>query len=328
MSTFRSVSLLCLLPATLWAASAHAQDADPIALYQEGNTLYDAQKYPEAEAKYQASWDARKSFDTAGNLGNVELQLGQNREAAEHLGYALKNFPPSGSTEKRAFLEKRYSEALALLSTLDITSNPDGATIYIDDKPIGKTPLGDAVYVDPGGHTISAKLAGHKDDTKTIEGVQGQRQKLFFSLTPAGDTTVPELPPKRRPVWPYVAFGGLAAAGLGVGITFMVLSAGKGSDREDKVAELGGTSPCGAGTPYVSQCAEIADLTGDEATFRAVGISGLAAGGVGVIGLVAYAIAGAGTSSPSPATSGSTASVRFVPSFGPGGVSASWVGRF
>ncbi|MEJ7732924.1 MAG: PEGA domain-containing protein [Polyangiaceae bacterium] len=328
MSTLRSAPLLCLLPITLWAASAHAQDTDPIALYKEANTLYDAQKYPEAEAKYQASWDARKSFDTAGNLGNVELQVGQHREAAEHLGYALKNFPPSGTTEKRAFIEKRYAEALALVSTLDITTNPDGATIYLDDKPIGKTPLVDAVYVEPGGHTVSAKLVGHKDDTKTVEGVKGERQKIFFALTAAGDTTVPELPPKSRPVWPYVAFGGLAAAGLGVGITFMVLSSGKGSKREDKLAELGGGNPCGAGTPHVNECSEIADLTGDESTFRAVGISGLAAGGVGVIGFIAYAIASAGTSSPSPATSGSTATVRFVPSVGAGHASATWVGSF
>lgn len=217
MSTLRSAPLLCLLPITLWAASAHAQDTDPIALYKEANTLYDAQKYPEAEAKYQASWDARKSFDTAGNLGNVELQVGQHREAAEHLGYALKNFPPSGTTEKRAFIEKRYAEALALVSTLDITTNPDGATIYLDDKPIGKTPLVDAVYVEPGGHTVSAKLVGHKDDTKTVEGVKGERQKIFFALTAAGDTTVPELPPKSRPVWPYVAFGGWRPRGSGWG---------------------------------------------------------------------------------------------------------------
>ena len=112
-----------------------------MALFQEGNALYDAQKFPEAEAKYQAAWDAKQSYDTAGNLGNVELQIGQNREAAEHLGWAVKHFPPSGSSDKRAFLEKRLAEAIALVGTLDIASNPDGATIWLDGKQLGKTPL-------------------------------------------------------------------------------------------------------------------------------------------------------------------------------------------
>jgi tetratricopeptide (TPR) repeat protein len=313
---------------TTAAATAQAQDADPVALYQEGNTLYDAQKYPEAEAKYQASWDARKSFDTAGNLGNVELQIGQNREAAEHLGYALKNFPPSGSAEKKAFLDKRYAEAVALIGTLDVSTNPDGASIWLDGKDMGKTPLSDALYVEPGGHTVEAKLAGYKDESRTLQAGQGERQKVFLGMTQAGDTTVPEGPVPKKPAWPYVAFGALTAAGLGVGVTFLVLAGKKDSDAEDAATAIRGRGGrCEPATPasLQDQCDDLDDLASKKATFQTASIGGWVGAGVGLVGLIAYAA----WPGPKAATPPSAAlSLRPTASIGPKGSALYLQGNF
>src|SRR5262245_32653538 len=59
-------------------ASSKSSPAERAAvLYREGNALYDHEKFVEAEAKYQIAWDMQRSFDVAGNLGNVELLVDQ-----------------------------------------------------------------------------------------------------------------------------------------------------------------------------------------------------------------------------------------------------------
>src|SRR5690242_11913564 len=70
-------------PAPDTAAPAGDED-EATKLYKQGHDLYEQGKPAEAEKAYQAAWDLRQSFDVAANLGNVELVIGQTRDAAEH----------------------------------------------------------------------------------------------------------------------------------------------------------------------------------------------------------------------------------------------------
>jgi len=49
---------------------------------------------------YRKAWDLKQSSDIRRNLGNVEVELGKPRDAAEHLSYCLKRFPSTGSAEQ------------------------------------------------------------------------------------------------------------------------------------------------------------------------------------------------------------------------------------
>jgi len=291
-------------------ASAQAAD-DSVKLYEEGNALYDQSKFPEAEAKYQAAWDRKQTFDVAGNLGNVELMVKQPRDAAEHLSFALRNFPPSADAKKRAFLEQRFKEAAAQVGAVEVTASVARATVVVDGKEAGTTPLADAVFVDPGEHRIEARLDGYTGETKTVTVPKGERQKIALTLTPAaaGTARPPDATP--RPTWPYFVLGGAAVVGIGAGIAFLAVGGSKGSDAEQKLADLGGGNPCGAGTPNTTQCQEIQDLTGSKRTFTGLGVGGLVVGGLSLAGLVVYAVAGGGA--PDQPRSGSASKLAFVP---------------
>jgi hypothetical protein len=215
-------------PAQDPAQAAPAADAKPAAatseeraalLYEEGNKFYDEGKYKEAEAKYQAAWDMARSFDIAGNLGNVEMMIGQPREAAEHLAYALKIFPLGGAPEKRKFLQGRLADAKKQIGTLRISVNMAGAEVFVDEKSIGKSPIETDVFVDPGDRIVVARY-GEKTTEQTVVVAKGSAADVPLTIE-----TGPNM---------GIVLGGAAVgvAGIGAGVVFAILSNGKAGDAE------------------------------------------------------------------------------------------------
>ncbi|HLM74225.1 MAG TPA: tetratricopeptide repeat protein, partial [Polyangiaceae bacterium] len=110
-------------------------------LYKKGNEFYDKGKFADAETMYRAAFELRQSFEIAGNLGDVEMIQGKPREAAEHLAFALREFPPSGKPAQKEALRKRLREAAALIGTVKVTVNMPDAEVVLDGKAIGKSPI-------------------------------------------------------------------------------------------------------------------------------------------------------------------------------------------
>lgn len=70
---------------------------------------------------------------------------------------------------------------LPRVGALRVTSDPDGATVLLDGKEIGKTPL---VYpnVPPGKHTLSVRLAGYVTVEREVQVERAQASEAQFSL--------------------------------------------------------------------------------------------------------------------------------------------------
>lgn len=278
------------------AAAAAAAPAPPPAagdagaraaqLYQEGNAFYDQGKYTQAETRYQAAWDLQKSFDVAGNLGNVEMLIGQHRDAAEHLSYALQTFPLGGTPEKKRFLQERLVEARKQIGTLRITVNVEGAEILVDGKWAGVSPLPGEVFVPPGERTIEVRR-GRLKSTELILVAKGSSQDLRVTLQPG---------PKKEIL---IAGGAVGAAGIASGVIFAILSSGKASDAEE--------------LPLGSQ--ERADLRDSQTTLGNVSFWSFVGGGLALAGTGVYWLVTASEPppTPGPARSGAGPRVRAVP---------------
>ncbi|WP_437277072.1 hypothetical protein WME90_38390 [Sorangium sp. So ce375] len=249
------------VPATSRAGERAAQ------LYREGNRFYDEARFAEAEARYQAAWDLQQSFDVAGNLGNVELEVNQPREAAEHLLYALNTFPLGEKAEKKSFLQKRLAVAKSQVGALRISVNVDDAEVLIDGKLVGRSPLDAQVFVDPGKRTIEARRAGARTSTSLLV-ARGSDQSIALSLDSG-----PNIPL-------VVAGGAVGLLGLASGVTFAILSTAKG--------ESAATEPFGA---------RRADLRDAQTTLANVSFWSFLGGGVVLAGTALYAFT---TSSRAP----------------------------
>ncbi|WP_437956491.1 hypothetical protein WME76_34545 [Sorangium sp. So ce119] len=253
------------VPATSRAGERAAQ------LYREGNQFYDEGRFAEAEARYQAAWDLQQSFDVAGNLGNVELEVNQPREAAEHLLYALDTFPLGEKLEKRTFLQKRLAEAKSQVGTLWISVNVDDAEVLIDGKLIGQSPLDTQVFVDPGKRTLEARRAGARTSTSLFV-ARGSDQRIALSLD-----TGPNIPL-------VVAGGAVGLLGVASGVTFAILSTAKARSADGE--------PSGS--------ARRLDWRDSQTTLANISLWSFIGGGVVLAGTAVYALTTSSrTSSPS-----------------------------
>jgi tetratricopeptide (TPR) repeat protein len=271
--------------AVLAASTAAAQPADPDAearrLFGEGQKAFDAGDYERAETAYEASYDIKPSFDNASNLGITELKLKKYREAAAHLDYALRRFPPSESPAKRDMLNKLLAEAKSQVASLRIDASVAGARITVNAEPSGSTPLAAEVYADPGKCTIVVEAKGYKTATVELDVGAGLAKTVRVDLEAEGDTTTP--PPSDKPLWPAFVFGGVGVAGVAVLIPGFVLSAQARSNADDLAASYGSDGRrCDGG------CPEIDDELADEVTFRGMGIGGAVAAGAGALAAILY----------------------------------------
>ncbi|WP_437568871.1 hypothetical protein [Sorangium sp. So ce542] len=242
-------------------------------LYREGNRFYDEARFVEAEARYQAAWDLQQSFDVAGNLGNVELEVNQPREAAEHLLYALNTFPLGEKEEKKRFLEQRLAEAKAHVGTLRIRVNVDDAQVLIDGKPIGYSPLEAQVFVDPGKRTIEARRSGARTSTSLLV-ARGSDQSIALSLD--GGSNLPLV----------VAGGAVGLLGVASGVTFAILSTAKGKSA--------------AAEPSPSQ--QRSDRRDAQTTLANLSFWSFIGGGVVLAGTAVYALSTSSRALPAPQT--------------------------
>lgn len=280
--------------ATIAAISLHApafadDNARAKELYDMGNKLYDEQRWAEAEAAYQSAWNLRKSFDLAGNLGDVEMQLGQYRDAAEHLSYAYDEFPTGGKPEVREALAKRIEEARLQVGVLRIKTNLVGARLYVDGKLIGQSPLEKDVFVDVGQRVIEARLDGHDDVLRTIDVTKASKQNIELQMVPKTGGSASTGNGKRIAI--IAAGGSLALVGVGGGIGLWLAASGKTSDADVIRADLSkGVCP-GTTSDIMGKCSTLRTTLEDHDTFFNLGTGLFATGFLVGVGTVVYAVA-------------------------------------
>jgi hypothetical protein len=88
----------------------------------------------------------------------------------------------------------------AKLAELTITTNRPGATIRVDDREIGQTPLFEPVRLAAGTHTVTAALPDGAQATRSVTLAEADRQKLEIGLVAAAPAmTAPSAPATAAP---------------------------------------------------------------------------------------------------------------------------------
>lgn len=167
-------------------------------LYRRGNELYRQKRWQEAYDAYVAAFAVRKSVDIAGNLGDVALTLGKPREAAEHLALALRHFP-TGKPEARQRAEERLAQAKALVGTLTVTVNVEGARVLLGEREVGRAPLEHELYVEAGATHVRVTAPGYAEERRTVALDRGEAKSLVISLQPEAAPAVAPTPPPEPP---------------------------------------------------------------------------------------------------------------------------------
>ncbi len=315
--------------------------------YLRGKALLKTGDVKGAYLEYKASWDLKQSYDIAANLGNLELDQGMPRDAAEHLAFALRTVAVNVPEEKVTAIRGLLDRARQLVGAATVKVNIAGAEIFVDGVSVGRSPLTGALFVDPGKRAIEARLSPYVTDKKVVDVARASTVPvelvlaLALALAPpvaSGSASAPPVataPPIVRPksMIPVGVGVAAAAAGLGVGIVGLVLSGSKSGEVSRLQGELvpldtkSNRSVCAAGAPP-AQCADLQSAFIAKGSFRNLAIAGFATTGVATLATLAWVfIPGAKPAATTPGAD-KPSPVRASFSAGPGGGSVTLSGQF
>jgi hypothetical protein len=155
-----------LLVATLLASSAAFAQGDPGAeeksnaarLLDEGNKLFADHDYAGAIVKYDEAYKAYPSWKILLNLAEAHRSAGHADRAADLFEKVRDTLPPSAASQLPR-IEERLNELKSQLGQLLVTSDVEGAHVFIDGYDIGQTPM-PARRVVAGHHALRIEASG------------------------------------------------------------------------------------------------------------------------------------------------------------------------
>jgi hypothetical protein len=250
-------------------------------------------------------WDSIKHPLAAGLLGSCEVELGQYRQGAEHLRFALDH--DEGKAQGRLeTMQKDYERAKAKVSILTVQSNVDGADVMLDGAFVGKTPL--RVYVEPGTRDLLVR-SGKVEQKQNVPLEAGRERVLAVTLDLGGDVATPKPGGGGRPAWPGIVGLSVGGASIVVGAVLIGVAKGKAGEADDLDCTTGDAAT------RTACVANGDDLYSSANGLQGGGIAALSIGGALAIGGLVYLVLpdGGGEKPPTDAPKAS-----FVPAFGPG----------
>jgi hypothetical protein len=206
----------------------------------------------------------------AGALAQAELALKRYRDAAEHLDYCVNHYSPLDSEDKQRLVKAALIEVKTRIATLELSVDLEGAEIIIDDRTVGRSPLPSAVYLDPGVHQLEARHGEDKvSRALTVQAGRAYPVTLKFGVVKAKalERTAPDYSPA-------IVASSVGAAALIGGVVFLLEAGHKGAERDELLAGLPGTNPCGQQNPNAATCSEIRTLSDAQKTFQAISLIG------------------------------------------------------
>ncbi|WP_156338545.1 hypothetical protein [Chondromyces crocatus] len=276
--TARDVSKASLL------SPGRLADAKVQRLFDRAVTAFDEGEFVTARDCLREAWSVNreKGYDIAANLGIVFLKLDEPVQAARFLSIALAERPVSTEPEIIAELEARLRDARRLVAGLKVEAAPTWTGMTINGRTYAAPTLTrDEVFAEAGKVQIVAQAPDHVPLHHEFILAPGQRAELVVRLH--------RRPP---PLWPVLAGGGVALAGLALGGGLFLASRGEGTDAErlrDRL--LGAEESCVFGAEnYASACASLDETARRADTLHNAGVALLVTGGVAAVGTGVWAL--------------------------------------
>ncbi len=197
-----AAALLFLVPHVAVAEEPCPTDVSAEQLAREGKDLLKKGDQRGAYDKFRCAYENLKSYDVTGNLGLAELSLKMFPQAAQHLTEAVRLWP-TFTDEKRqrqkAQVEEQLTSARGQVLAVIVEVNRADAAVYIDGGKVGRSPLTDPVFVEPGRHHVSAHIEGLATQGVDVDGVAGGEVTAHLTIINTALAPPPSLPPGAEP---------------------------------------------------------------------------------------------------------------------------------
>lgn len=271
-------------------------------LFREGVALSAANDWSGALAKFKEVAQVRMTAQVAFNIAECEEHLGKLLAALGNYRLAASEAaaPNANAPEVAKQVDARISALEARIPKVTITrgEGAETASIELDGVELGAAQIGSPIPVDPGPHTVVAKVNGREGARETVTLAESETKDVPLTIAvvappkeePPPVTQPDVLPPPEVPgsKLPGIIVTGLGVASLGAGVVFLVLRQGTIDDLD---------TLCGGD----ESCPPSAESTADDGKlYTGLAEATIAAGVVGVaVGVVLLATSG---KKPAPVT--------------------------
>jgi hypothetical protein len=271
------------------AVTGTSEEEEVRRLYRASYESSSAGNLREGKTLLLRAWAIRHTYDIASALGQLELALDEPRDAAEHLDFALRNFPPQQSAAALEDVRADFAKAKARVGSVSVHVSLPGAQVFVDGKFVGTAPLAAPLFLDPGKHTIAAEEAGARIENPIVARAN-VAESLFLTVP---EPQQPE--PKDRPSensthassLPYILGGGVVAAGLGVGFAFAIAASSK-TDRAESLRTQLEPGECFQSREDSGPCAELRSVVDSHNRFRDISTVGFVFSGAALAATLGY----------------------------------------
>ncbi|MDB4938854.1 MAG: hypothetical protein JWP87_5826 [Labilithrix sp.] len=154
------VTAMLAMQSTLLPTVAFAQAADAKTSLANGDKATRAKDWATAATEYAAANKAAPSADALEGLANAQYQQKHDTEAYAAYDEWLKAYGAKANAAKKKTNEARLAEIAARTGLLAVDSPEAGATITVDDKPMGTTPLPAPLRLSTGPHRVRVMKEG------------------------------------------------------------------------------------------------------------------------------------------------------------------------
>ena len=187
-----AVACLCLGPGTALAGEPSAAPAgEPGAadraraaeLVEAGTAAAKARRWEACIRALAEALALDGAATTAGALGLCEEQAGKLADAYDHLHRAAVSAPASRKGEPWKSYEAALARVMERVAVIWVTVYPREARVLVDGRPLGRAD-GRSFAVEPGAHTIAARLDGYEDKVHPVSVRGGDVPHVHLRLTP------------------------------------------------------------------------------------------------------------------------------------------------
>ena len=184
MTRSLSVYLACLVASLflVTAAASAGTKQEAKKHFESGLALLEAEDYNGAAAEFRISVEMYPTKNGYFNLANCYKALHRYCdaiEAIEKLKSVFEGELDEDWLDEIADFEKKMKSVVA---KLEIEVSPDGASVLVDGRDMGESPLSDPLILGPGEHEISVSLKGYETEKRVVELVSGSNETETFEL--------------------------------------------------------------------------------------------------------------------------------------------------
>jgi PEGA domain-containing protein len=163
-------------------AAKHAWDA--------AKQLANAADYKGALVEFQRAYELSHNPRVLFNLGVTEKLLTHYARAVDAWDKELREGAGQLSPAESQELKNAVAIVQQFVTTIEVSANEEGATLFVDDYAIGKTPFAGPVRIDVGKHVLKLSKDGFVDGIKPVDVASGQVTPVQFRIEPVNKTAL------------------------------------------------------------------------------------------------------------------------------------------